>query len=555
MGHVLQPRSVATNEPPAEMAGSGIDTQGEHASISSSPARSREKFVRWARVTTDPDVVVIGSGPNGLVAACTLARQGLRVRVLEAHPRRPGGALGSEELTLPGFVHDLGAGFFPLVAVSPAFAELELERYGVAWGHARFASCHPARDGSYACITRNPDAATHHFVSARDAARWQTLARHHGQIQEAVLEALLRPFPNLAALTALGPIETLRLTRTLLSRGRQFSARHFETPAARRVLPALTLHADVGPDDRFGAGLGYLLGMVASNVGFPVALGGAQSITNALVTLLERHGGRVDLGQRVTRVVVSGGRARAVRTASGDELTARLAVFADTSAPMLLLDLLEPRDVPGRLLRRMRRFPRSWGTFKMDWALSAKVPWSTAAARESAVVHTGEDVDDLARFTIDVRSGRLPESIYLVIGQQSLADPRRGPQDQHTLLAYTHVPARPGRPWTELREAFADRIEARIEELAPGFRRTILARRAWTPDDLEATNANLLGGNPTGGSAGWRHQLIWRPAFPYFRYRMPVRGLYLCSSYAHPGGGVHGMCGFNAAQVALRDLR
>jgi phytoene dehydrogenase-like protein len=505
-------------------------------------------------VTADPDVVVIGSGPNGLVAACTLARQGLRVRVLEAHPGRPGGAVSSAELTLPGFIHDVGAGFFPLVQLSPAFAELDLERLGVAWAHARYDSCHPARDGSYACISRDPSVTAEHFGSPRDGAKWRDLALRHSRIQEPLLDALLQPFPHLPAIADLGPLELARLARTFLSRGRYFSARHFESTAAQRVLPALALHADVGPDDALGAGLGYVLGMVASSAGFPVALGGAQTITNALLTLLERHGGRLELGQRVTQIVVSNRRARAVRTDRGDEVAVHLGVLADTSAPSLLLDLLEPRDVPSRLLRRMRRFPRTWGVFKMDWALGARVPWTVEAARESAVVHTGEDVDDLARFTADVRRGRLPESIYLVIGQPSLVDPRRGPRNQHVLSAYTHVPSQLDRPWSELREPFADRLEERIEQLAPGFRQSILARRAFSPDDLEADNANLWGGNHLGGSASWRHQLIWRPAFPYFRYRMPVRGLYLCSSFAHPGGGVHGMCGFNAARIALRDF-
>ena len=514
----------------------------------------REKFVQYRIVNVDPDVVVIGSGPNGLVAACTLARRGLRVRVLEANPRRPGGAVGSSELTLPGFIHDVGAGFFPFALLSPAFAELELARLGVTWARARFDSCHPARDGSYACISRDPNDTIDHFGTPDDGAAWQALATRYARIQEPLLDALLQPFPHFPALTALGIADLFRLARIFLSRGRRFAARHFQRDAARRVLPALALHADVGPDDAFGAGLGYLLGMAATSAGFPVAVGGAQTVTNALVTLLERHGGRLDLGQRVARVVVAGGRAVAVRTAQGDELAVRQGVFADTSASSLLLDLLEPRDVPRRLAQRMRRFRSGWGVFKVDWALGARVPWTVEAARESAVVHTGEHVDDLARFTQEVRAGRLADSIFLVIGQPSVVDPRRGPRNQHTLQAYTHVPARLGDPWSHHRETFADRIEQRIEELAPGFRQSVLARRTSTPDDLETDNANLIGGSHLGGSASWHHQLFWRPAFPYFRYRMPVRRLYLCSSYAHPGGGVHGMCGFNAARIALRDF-
>jgi len=201
----------------------------------------------------------------------------------------------------------------------------------------------------------------------------------------------------------------------------------------------------------------------------------------------------------------------------------------------------------------MKRFPQGWGTFKVDWALSGPVPWQVEAARESAVVHAGESVDDLARFTREVRSGKLPERPYLVVGQQTLADPTRAPAGKHTLYCYSHVPAQVDGGWATAREAFADRVEARIEELAPGFRATILGRHILSPPDLEAMNANLAGGDLGGGSNAWHRQLLFRPLFPYFRYRMPVEGLYLCSSYAHPGAGVHGMCGANAALIAARD--
>jgi len=192
----------------------------------------------------------------------------------------------------------------------------------------------------------------------------------------------------------------------------------------------------------------------------------------------------------------------------------------------------------------------------MDWALSAPVPWRVEAARESAVVHAGESVDDLSRFTREVRDGRLPERPYLVVGQQSLADPTRAPAGHHTLYCYSHVPSRVDGPggWAEARARFADRVEARIEELAPGFRATILGRHVAAPPDLEGRNANLVGGDLGGGSNAWHRQLLLRPLFPYFRYRMPVAGLYLCSSYAHPGAGVHGMSGYNAARVAARDI-
>jgi phytoene dehydrogenase-like protein len=189
----------------------------------------------------------------------------------------------------------------------------------------------------------------------------------------------------------------------------------------------------------------------------------------------------------------------------------------------------------------------------VDWALSGPVPWTVEEARASAVVHAGESVDDLARFTREARAGALPERPYLVIGQQSLADPTRAPAGKHTLYCYTHVPSRPDGGWDAARESFADCVEARIEELAPGFRASILGRHIMAPPDLEAWNENLVGGDLGGGSNAWHRQLVFRPLFPYFRYRMPVKGLYLCSSYAHPGAGVHGMCGANAALIAARD--
>jgi phytoene dehydrogenase-like protein len=256
----------------------------------------------------------------------------------------------------------------------------------------------------------------------------------------------------------------------------------------------------------------------------------------------------------VTRIAVRGHRAGGVVLESGEEIRVARAVLADTSAPSLALSLLAAEHVPGRMLRKMRRFALGFGTFKLDLALSAPVPWTVPQARSSAVVHAGESVDDLARFTREVRAGKIPERPYLVIGQQSLFDRTRAPQGGHTLYVYSRVPSEVPEGWDAAREPFADRIVERIEGLAPGFRSLILARNAHSPSDLERMNANLLGGDLGGGSNAWNHQLLFRPMFPYFRYRMPVQRLYLCSSYAHPGAGVHGMCGYNAARIAIRDI-
>src|SRR4051794_26515544 len=233
----------------------------------------------------DPDVVVIGSGPNGLTAACTLAKRGHRVLVLESNPRRPGGALGSEEWTRPGFLHDVGAGFFPFGRSSPAFQHLDLEAAGVVWLNAAFESCHPALDGSYACIARDAQLAARNFGDPRDGDAWRGLAEWHAALEPRLLEALLNPFPALGPAWKLGPANLLRIARMFTQSGARLSRGLFRSEAARRVLPSLALHVDVGPDDWFGAALGYMLGLTASTGGYAVPRGGAQAITNALVTL------------------------------------------------------------------------------------------------------------------------------------------------------------------------------------------------------------------------------------------------------------------------------
>jgi phytoene dehydrogenase-like protein len=343
-----------------------------------------------------------------------------------------------------------------------------------------------------------------------------------------------------------------RLAGAGLSSGRGWASRTFRTEAARRIVPGLALHTDVGPEDACGAIVGFMLAITASSGGFGVPEGGTSSITAALMRRLREVRGRVRTGRRVHEVVVRGGRAVAVRTDDG-ELEATRAILADVSAPALYLRLLDPALVPTPLSEGMRRFRHGFGTFKVDWALDGPVPWQSEEAARAAVVHAGDSLDDLARFTAEVRAGQLPSNPYLVIGQQSIADPTRAPEGRHTLWAYSRVPPLAPGGWPAAQERFADAIEARIEGLAPGFRRRILARALFAPPALEAMNENLVGGDITGGSADIRHQLFFRPMFPYFRYRTPVRGLYLCSSYTHPGAGVHGACGRNAAGVALLD--
>jgi phytoene dehydrogenase-like protein len=496
------------------------------------------------------DAIIIGSGPNGLVAAATLARAGWRVRVLEARGR-PGGAVYSLPTTIPGFLHDVGAAFFPFAQDSPAFRFLDLAGAGLEWRGASYESAHPARDGTCVAIARDVERAAQTFGADADA--WRRLAGWQSAMGPRLAEALLSPLPGIGPALRLGLWNLAGLARAGISSSAGYARRLFTTEAACRMLPALALHVDLGPNDFSGAALALVLAMLAAGSGFQVPVGGARAITMALLRRLEQGGGRLALNTHVDQIIVRHGRAVAVRTNQGDEMPVARAILADVGPPALYTRMLPEDVVPGYLRGAISHFRYGWGTFKMDWALTGPVLWQAEPARTAAVVHTGESIADLETFTLEVRAGGLPRNPYLVIGQQSLVDPARAPVGCHTLWAYSRVPARLPKGWAAHKEELADRIELRIEGLAPGFRRLIAGRAIFSPDDLEAMNENLVGGDLGGGSAQFSHQLFWRPAFPYFRYRTPIRGLYLASASTHPGAGVHGACGFNAARQALRD--
>ncbi len=509
-----------------------------------------------------PDAVVIGSGPNGLVAANILADQGWSVTVLEAADEW-GGAVRSAELTLPGFRHDLFSAFYPLALASKAIAALELERYGLVWCHAPAVLAHPFPDGTCASISRLPGAteASVESFAPGDGAAWREMIERWQRIAPDFLSLVLGTFPPALPaarlLRKLGALDSMRLLRHALLPARRMADELFAGEGARALLGGLALHADVGPDSAGSGAYGWLLASLAQTLGFPVPRGGAGRLSDALVERLRRRGGEVLCGTRVERVVVRGGRAVAVGISDGRTIDARRAVLADVAAPRLFLDLVGAEHLPASLLDDLEHYEWDTATVKLDWALDGPVPWAAEEARDAGTVHVADDFDNLTEFSAQLAMGRLPSRPYLLFGQPARADPTRSPAGTETAWAYTHVPrhvrgdALESLPVDGWLEGFVERVETRIERLAPGFRSRVIGRHVLSPASLEAANANLVGGAIGGGSSQPHQQLVFRPVPGSGRPETPVTALYLASSSAHPGGGVHGACGRNAALAAL----
>lgn len=502
-----------------------------------------------------PDAVIVGSGPNGLVAANLLADHGWDVVVLEA-TSTPGGAVQSAELIEPGFVHDVFSAFYPLAAASPTMQQLHLERHGVRWLHAPLVLAHPALDGTCPVISRDLDetAASLDELCPGDGAAWRRLFALWERIGTPFTDALMQPFPPLRSaarvLGKLRPSEVVRLARFLLLPVRRMGEEEFGGDGARRLLAGNALHTDLFPESTLSGTFGWLLASLGQDVGWPVPEGGAGELSRAMVRRLEAAGGKVVLDAPVTQVVIRGGRAVAVRTADGAEVEARRAVVADVNAPLLYRDLVGTEHLPSRVADDVRRFQWDNPTFKVDWALDGPIPWTAEPARRAGTVHVTESVDALTRVSADLATGRIPDDPFLILGQQSMTDPTRQPPGKETAWAYTHVPA--AATWDDAAsERYADRVEAVIEARAPGFRDLVRGRHILSPPRLEARNPNLFGGATNSGTAQVHQQLVFRPTPGLARPETPVEGLFLGSSSAHPGGGVHGACGSNAARAAL----
>jgi phytoene dehydrogenase-like protein len=526
--------------------------------------------VSGRRTDGGADAVVVGAGVNGLVAANLVADAGWSVVVLEQQPTA-GGAVRTDQEVADGFRHDTFSAFYPFAAASPVLRSLDLERFGLRWCHAPAVLGNPLPDGSWALLTRDRDADAARFDRAYpgDGEAWLELVRQWDEAGPSLMGALLSPFPpvrhGVPLLARLAREPGLATARMLLTGVRSLGEERFGGEGPRLLLAGNAGHADFSPEGAGSGIFGLIMTMLGQTVGFPAPEGGAGALTDALVRRLESRGGEVRLGVEVTEVEVESGRAVGVRTSDGRRLAAGRAVLADVAAPRLYGGLVADRHLPARTRRGIAQFAWDPATVKVDWALSGPVPWDPAPEVMPGCVHICDSVDELTVTSAQIAAGSIPDRPFLLAGQMTTTDPTRSPAGTESMWAYTHVPQRvrgdagpdglTGDWDGGDAERLADRMQARIERYAPGFGSRVVARRVLSPVELERRDANLVGGAVNGGTAQLQQALVFRPVPGLGRAGTPVRRLFLASASAHPGGGVHGAPGANAARAALAAAR
>ncbi len=458
--------------------------------------------------------VVIGSGPNGLAAAIALARAGVEVVVHEAEAEL-GGGMRSAELTRPGFVHDVCASVLPLGVGSPFFRQLELD---VEWAHPPAPAAHPFDDGTAVLLERGIEDTTEQLGTDGRAYRdlMVPLVESWPELRDA--------FAGPPSLTRQAPL--LPKLRPLLASASALAESRFRTEGARGWFAGHAAHSMLPLERRPSGGFGIALALLGHVVGWPFARGGTGRLAEALVAKLEELGGKVEASSPV------------------DELPYADIVLADVSPRELIR--IARGQLPGRYENQLRRYRHAMGAFKLDWALSEPIPWRAEECRRAGTVHLGGSFEEIAASEWGAWSGRPSQRPFVLLSQASLFDPSRAPKGKHTAWAYCHVPNSADVDMTK-------RIEDQVERFAPGFRDVILERHAMGPRQLEARNRNLVGGDLNGGTMDLG-QLLFRPAPRLIPYRTPLDGVYICSASTPPGGGVHGLCGHAAVQIALRDL-
>jgi phytoene dehydrogenase-like protein len=497
--------------------------------------------------------LVIGAGPNGLAGAIRLAEAGLAVTVLEA-AAHPGGAVRTEELTLPGFRHDTFSSVYPAAAASPVFARMPLGQHGLEWVHPEACMAHPLPDGRAVALYRSVEAtaASLDRQHAGDGRSWSDFVDPYLRGFDAVRATMLGAFPPLRGAAALlwkaGPRAGAQLGLMVATSARTLGRRLFQGQAARAWLYGAAAHGDTPVTSPGSAVAAFYLNLLGHGAGWPSPRGGAGRLTDALVGYLDSLGGEIRTGARVQRILTRGGRVRGVGVTGGEELPASL-VLADVMPDQLV------RMTGGALASWYRRLLAGYrygpATLKLDWALDGPIPWTAPEARGAGTVHVGGDEDSTAASLAQAYTG-LAARPFLLLGQQSVADPTRAPEGKHTAWAYTHAPA--GARAALGSERYVEAIEEQVERFAPGFRERILARHVLAPVELEARNTNLVHGDVGGGSYRGL-QSVFRPLPLPSPYRTPLPGLFLASAAAFPGGAVHGVPGDAAARAALRRRR
>jgi phytoene dehydrogenase-like protein len=467
------------------------------------------------------DAIIIGSGPNGLAAAITLARAGCAVLVFEARETVGGGAR-SAPLTLPGFIHDICSSIHPLAAISPFFRGLPLHNYGLEWLHSPAALAHPFDDGTAALLDRSIELTGR--MLGRDAMAYQQLMAPLVASWDRLQDFLLGPLR-----VPRHPLALLHFARRGLRSARALAERVFTGEQARGFFAGMAAHA-IMPLERIpSAAFGLILGMAGHVGGWPFPRGGAQRISDALASHLRMLGGEIRTGVHITSL---------------DDLPTARAVLCDVT-PRQLLQIAGHR-LPAGYRRQLQRYRYGPAAFKVDWALDAPIPWRAPECVHAATVHVGGTLAEIAAAERAAWEGGFSSQPFVLVAQQSLFDSMRAPAEKHIAWAYCHVPNGSTVDMTEP-------IERQIERFAPGFRERILARSVLPPAALERHNPNYIGGDINGGVQDlW--QLFTRPTWRLVPYATPVKGLYLCSSSTPPGGGVHGMCGYFAARAALHHV-
>jgi phytoene dehydrogenase-like protein len=472
-------------------------------------------------VLSDPDAVVVGSGPNGLAAAVTLAAAGLKVHVIEGAPTI-GGGCRTEQLTLPGFWHDVCSAAHPLAVASPFFQRFDLAARGVTLARPEVEFAHPLDHGRAAVVTRSVEETAARLGA--DGLAYQRLIGPITDHMDQICPAILAPLRRLPA----HPVPVISYGRRAVLPA-SVVARRWHTQEARAIMAGAAAHAMMPLTAAPTAGVGLMLIALAHAVGWPLVAGGSARITDAMAAALVASGGRVETGRWVRSLA---------------ELPPARATLVDVS-PGSLARLAGDR-LPRRYRAALRRFRYGPGVCKVDFALSGPVPWANEACRRAGTLHLGGPFEQVAAAEADVAAGRHPRDPYVLVVQPGAADPSRAPAGRQTLWTYCHVPSGSTVDMT-------GRIEVQLERFAPGFRDLVLARAVRTAADEEAHNPNYVGGDIGVGLPTLR-QTILRPVPRWNPYRTPIRGLYLCSSAAPPAPGVHGRCGELAALTALRDM-